>query len=153
MTRPIRLAARALILIDERVLLVNAFRGSGGNLWCLPGGGCEPGQSAPENLAREVLEETGLAIKVGDLAGVREFYNSDDGFHQLDLFFHANALGGVPEEWTDPEGVVHARRLFSRAELSGIPHAPRNIAELAFDVPVASYHGLVPMVRRAELEA
>ncbi|MEM6663026.1 MAG: NUDIX domain-containing protein [Pseudomonadota bacterium] len=149
--RPIRLAARALIVIDGRVLLVNAYPGPGPNLWCLPGGGCEPGQSTPENLAREVMEETGLAVEVGALAGVSEFHNPDSGFHQVDLFFHARAAGDLPADWTDPEGVVHARRLASRDDLAGLPHAPKTLAEMAFEAPPAAYHGLRRMVRRADL--
>ena len=49
-----RLAARALILHQDRLLLVNAYPGARLGLWCAPGGGCEAGQSLPENLAREV---------------------------------------------------------------------------------------------------
>jgi 8-oxo-dGTP pyrophosphatase MutT (NUDIX family) len=82
-----RLAARALILHQDRLLLVNAYPGARLGLWCAPGGGCEAGQSLPENLAREVHEETGLRITVGPPALVNEFHDPDSGFHQIDLFF------------------------------------------------------------------
>jgi 8-oxo-dGTP pyrophosphatase MutT (NUDIX family) len=52
-----RLAARALILHEDRLLLVNAYPGAHLGLWCAPGGGCEAGQSLPENLAREVMRK------------------------------------------------------------------------------------------------
>ena len=45
-----RLAVRALILSDDRLLLVNAYAGGRSDLWCAPGGGCEAGQSLPDNL-------------------------------------------------------------------------------------------------------
>ena len=59
-----RLAVRALILHEDRLLLVNAYPGARLGLWCAPGGGCETGQSLPENLAREVMEETGVRVHV-----------------------------------------------------------------------------------------
>ena len=50
-----------------RVLLT---RRTDNNRWCLPGGRQEPGESVSEACAREVLEETGLAVDIGRLAGV-----------------------------------------------------------------------------------
>ena len=40
-----RIAVRALILHQDRLLLVNAYPGARLDLWCAPGGGCEAGQS------------------------------------------------------------------------------------------------------------
>ena len=51
LARP-RLAVRAAILHSGRLLVVNAYPGQRSDLWCLPGGGVEPGQSLPENLIR-----------------------------------------------------------------------------------------------------
>lgn len=47
--------------------------------------------------------------------------------------------------------VVHLRRLATRAELADLPHAPKNLAEMAFDALAPDYHGLRRMVRRADL--
>ncbi len=115
-----RLAARALILHEDRLLLVNAYPGARLGLWCAPGGGCEAGQSLPENLMREVREETGLTIAVGPPALVNEFHDPGTGFHQIDLFFRCTLVAGrLDPAWTDPEGVVTERRFFARAELEG----------------------------------
>lgn len=146
--RPIRLAARALILIGGKVLLVNAYRNPNRVLMCTPGGGVEPGEAMPDALCREVLEETGLTIRPGALAGVREFHDPGGDFHQMEVFFHAETDQDLPETWTDPAGVVVQCRLVSREDLPSIPHEPMNLAELAFDRPPAAYHGLVP--RRIE---
>jgi 8-oxo-dGTP diphosphatase len=140
--RPVRVAARALILIDGRVLLVNAYPGFQKQLWCAPGGGCTPGEPMTETLRREVWEETGLEIRPGALAGVSEFHNPVEGFHQVDLFFHTSVTGQVDPDWRDPEGVVSRRHLAAQDELTRMRHKPDHLAAMAFDAGPALYHGL-----------
>ncbi len=114
-----RLAARALILLEDRVLLVNAYPGGMSDLWCAPGGGVEAGASLLENLAREVMEETGLTVSVGEPALVNEFHDPRTGFHQVDVFFRCTVTKGtVTSQWRDPEGVVTERAFFSREDLA-----------------------------------
>ena len=128
-----RLAVRALILIEDRLLLVNAYSGGTSDLWCAPGGGVEPGASLPENLAREVMEECGLTVAVEEPALVNEFHDPKSGFHQVDLFFRCRVTaGGLDPAWVDPESVVTERRLFSRAEMATIRFKPDSLAEAAW---------------------
>ena len=116
--RPTRLATRALILHEDRLLLVNAYPGGRSDLWCAPGGGVESGSSLPTNLAREVHEETGLTVSVGAPALINEFHDPVTGFHQVDLFFRCTITAGtIDPAWRDPEGVVTRRRFFTRADL------------------------------------
>ncbi len=113
-----RLAARAVILHDDRLLLVNAWPGGRSDLWCAPGGGAEAGQSLPDTLIREVHEETGLAVTVGAPCLINEFHDPASGFHQVDLFFRCTiASGTLSDDWRDPEGVVSDRRFFARSDL------------------------------------
>ena len=113
-----RLATRALILHQDRLLLVNAYPGGRSDLWCAPGGGVEPGTSLPANLRREVLEETGLTVEVGTPALINEFHDPASGFHQVDIFFRCTITDGVLNPaWRDPEGVVTDRHFFARADL------------------------------------
>ena len=130
-----RLAARALILDEDRLLLVNAYPGGKSDLWCAPGGGAESGASLPDNLAREVLEECGLEIAVGAPALINEFHDPRSGFHQVDLFFRCTITGGqLDPAWKDPEGVVTTRRFFSRADLDQgrIRAKPDSLAQAAW---------------------
>jgi len=113
-----RLAVRALILHQDRLLLVNAFPGGRSDLWCAPGGGVRRGTSLPTNLIREVQEETGLTIAVGPPALVNEFHDPASSFHQVEVFFRCTITQGTLDPaWQDPEGVVTDRRFFTRAEL------------------------------------
>lgn len=130
-----RLAARALILQDDRLLLVNAYPGGRSDLWCAPGGGTESGASLPENLAREVHEETGLLVAVGEPALINEFHDPRTGFHQVDIFFRCTLTGGhLSPDWRDPERVVTERRFFSRhaLELGQIRFKPDSLPTAAW---------------------
>ena len=128
-----RLAVRALILHEDRLLLVNAWPGGISDLWAAPGGGVEPGASLPENLARDVHEETGLAVAVGVPALVNEFHDPESGYHQVEVFFRCTITGGrLDPGWTDPEAVVTERRFFARDEMAGIRFKPDSLARVAW---------------------
>ncbi|MGH2719685.1 MAG: NUDIX hydrolase, partial [Actinomycetota bacterium] len=77
------------------------------DLWALPGGGHEPGESIEDTVVREVAEETGIVVEVLDLIGVytdpRHVMAYDDGEvrQQFSLCFHARPVGG--ELQTSPE--------------------------------------------------
>jgi 8-oxo-dGTP diphosphatase len=141
-----RLAVRALILQENRLLLVNAYPGLKSDLWCAPGGGAEPGQSLPDNLAREVHEETGLEIAVGDPALVNEFHDPATGYHQVDIYFRCTALGPMPDSWTDPEGIVTERRFVARAEMSRLRFKPDSLPAAAWGEGIL-YDPLEPIVK------
>jgi len=128
-----RLAVRAVIVSGGRLLLVNAYPGQESDLWCAPGGGVERGQSLGENLAREVREETGLAIRTGRLLGIEEFADPVSGFHQVEILFRAS-LAGSPASavLADPEGVVNRLRWVGRDEIGGLRVKPDSLPRLAF---------------------
>jgi 8-oxo-dGTP diphosphatase len=66
-----RVAAYAVILREDRILLTRLSPSvSHSELWTLPGGGLDHGESPRDAVVREVHEETGLRAEVGDTARV-----------------------------------------------------------------------------------
>lgn len=82
MTESVLVGVGAVVVDDERLLLVQRSAPPGQGLWAVPGGRVERGETLQEATAREVLEETGLVVEVGDVAWV------------------GDAIGpGAPPEW------------------------------------------------------
>jgi 8-oxo-dGTP diphosphatase len=128
-----RLAARAIIIHNDRLLLVNAYPKHHLGLWCAPGGGVERGSSIPDNLIREVFEETGLTITVGELALINEFHDPKSGFHQVDLIFRCTLVKGqIDPDWKDIAGVVSKRKWASAAEMTRLVVKPSTLSDVAF---------------------
>jgi 8-oxo-dGTP diphosphatase len=137
--RSIRLAARAVLVHEDRLLLVNAWPASkGSDLWCAPGGGAQAHSSLPENLAREVFEETGLRVAVGAPCLINEFHAPRRQWHQVEVFFRCTLLEGVlSDDWKDPEGIVTSRRWVSRAQMAEINVKPHALEAVAWQDPGA----------------
>lgn len=77
----------AILLCGSEVLL--SRRPAGGHLtghWELPGGKVEPGESAEECLARELLEECGIEAQVGVLFGESTYRYLHATIHLLAFF-------------------------------------------------------------------
>ena len=143
----IRLAVRALILDAGRLLVVNAYPGGTSDLWCAPGGGADAHMSLPDNLVREIREETGLTVSVGDPALVNEFHDPAAGFHQVDVYFRCRIVSGrLDEAWRDPEGIVTHRRFVTRDELAGLRHKPDSLGAAAWDEGAPLYDPLEPLM-------
>ena len=146
--RPPRLAVRGIVMREGRLLLVNAWKGKD-HIWCAPGGGVEPHSSLPDNLAREIHEETGLTVRVGAPCLVNEFHAPDHDFHQVDVYFRCTLIAGDPEgDWTDPEGIVSMRRWVTREEMAALTVKPDSLAAVAWKDPGApAYDPLEPILR------
>jgi 8-oxo-dGTP diphosphatase len=144
-----RIAVRAIILHENRLLLVNAYPGQQSDLWCAPGGGVEPGQSLPDNLIREVAEETGLTVTVGEPCLVNEFHDPDSTFHQVDIYFRCRIEGGavMSDGWEDPEGIVNRRLWAAREDMAALRFKPDSLPQVAWSEGGILYDPLEPIVR------
>ena len=88
----------AVIVKDNKVLLIKRAGEPGRGLWSIPGGLVELGEKIKDAVRREVKEETGLDVKVDELANVTEIITKDEKgrikFHYVIIDFFATPLGG-----------------------------------------------------------
>jgi mutator protein MutT len=89
-----RVGLGAVVVRDGNILLIRRGRPPYAGLWSLPGGKLNMGETIAEALRREVSEETGLLIEVGDLAGIVESIDPEGRFHFVILDYFATVRGG-----------------------------------------------------------
>lgn len=101
MNAELRVAAYAVCVRDEKVLLARWVARDGAKRWTLPGGGLEHGEDPLDTVVREVDEETGYAIEPVQLLGldsIRRRYprrlGSFADFQGLRIVYEAQVVGG-----------------------------------------------------------
>jgi len=94
------LAVIVAVIQDDKVLLTKR---EDFEVWCLPGGGVEEGESLAEAGIREVKEETGLDVELTRLVGV--YSRMGGGMHDVHaVLYAARPIGG--ELRTQPNEVI-----------------------------------------------
>lgn len=117
--------AASAVIADEdgRILLA---RRSDNDLWTIPGGAMEPGETIADAAVREVHEETGLDVEVDRLVGIysnpRHVIEYSDGEvrQQFSVCFACKRIGGdlaVSDETTEVG-------FFPPAEIDGMDMHP-----------------------------
>lgn len=84
------LGVGAVVLLDGSLLMVQRAHDPGAGMWSIPGGRVEAGEYLVHAVHREVLEETGLAVEVGDLLGIHEVIGPA---HYVVLDYSAEVIG------------------------------------------------------------
>jgi len=76
------LTVKAILLNDENkiLLLKRSKKSSNPGKWDLPGGILEKNETLAEALSREIREETGLEIEIGEILGTAEFSKESEQF-------------------------------------------------------------------------
>ena len=109
---------RAVIIHDGKMLVV---RHPKANFLTLPGGHLEWGEDVKESLSREIIEELGIAPKIGRLLYINNFVDSRNK-QSVEFFFeilnsheyknienitrtHAHEIAEMP--WIDPKNTLN----------------------------------------------
>ncbi|MFE3202879.1 NUDIX hydrolase [Embleya sp. NPDC059237] len=106
------------VVMDERGRLLMIHR-TDNDLWAIPGGGHDIGESIAETVIREVREETGIDVEVTDFVGTYTdpghvmAYDDGEVRQQFSLCFRARPVGGVLRtsseskevRWVDPQAL------------------------------------------------
>ena len=135
------MAVGAVILDDDRVLLVQRGQEPLKGAWSLPGGVVEVGETLDAALAREVLEETGLSVEVGPLVEVLDRVQFDA---EGRVEYHYVIIDYLCRAWTDrvaPGSDASAARWVPLADLGAYRVSGKAVAvirkalELARNTP------------------
>ncbi len=102
------LVAAAVVERDGCFLVTRRLPGTHlEGLWEFPGGKCHPGESAEDCLRREILEELGAEINVGDLLSATTHHYPDRSvelrFFRVELRVEARPLLGQEIRWVRRE--------------------------------------------------
>ncbi len=121
--RPI-VSAGAVIIEDERVLLVRRATEPLQGEWSVPGGAVELGETLRAAAAREAREECGLTVRATDVLGVYDSIFPDASgkpqFHYVLIDFLCRVTGGELRA----SGDAADARWFAREELIALNLRP-----------------------------
>lgn len=129
-----RVGVGAVILHEDKVLLVRRGKSPSFGKWSLPGGLVELGETTAEAIAREIIEECGIKIRVVDVAGVITRVVRDDDSR---IRYHYVLVDYLA--YPDSTDVV-----------AGSDAAEARWFEIERVVELDTTQGLLDMIRRAE---
>ena len=111
------------VVFNERneILLIRRGKEPHYGSWMVPGGSLEWGETLEEGAAREVLEETGVTVRIDAFVEVVEVVSAgDDGFHFVIADYAATAIEGHPVAGSD----ALAAEWMSQAAIDALDLAP-----------------------------
>lgn len=129
----IRVSSRGIV-IDNGKILLNEF--GGGKYYNIPGGGIEPGETVKQAVAREILEESGLKVTVGELIYAVEYEPNNCNFiygkkPQISLVFRCFLNGddkikppSIPDIDPDNPEVTSEAKWVQISDLENINYVP-----------------------------
>jgi ADP-ribose pyrophosphatase YjhB (NUDIX family) len=110
-----KVAVMGLVVQQNRILLVQRAIEPGKGLWALPGGYMDAGEMPDEALRREVMEETGVTVHVGELLGMFGMDTPEGERVGVVMAFAAQVADGESGRLTVGADVAEARWFDSHA--------------------------------------
>ena len=101
--KEIVVGVRAIIIQEDKVLLVQQTNKAGRIIHLLPGGGVHNNENLNSAVIREVKEETGLDVRPIDIRYIREMLSFSKITYEF--IFSADIIGGRLKLGHDPEQV------------------------------------------------
>lgn len=108
-----------VIIEDRHALLIRRGSEPLRGQWSIPGGTLELGETLEEGVARELLEETGVQVRVLDLIEVFDRIFNANGiiaknerkpkYHYVIVDYLCERIGGEPRAGSDVTDVIFAR--------------------------------------------
>ena len=102
----------AVVIAQGRIVLVKRAHDPLKGEWNLPGGGVELGETLQEACSREVLEETGLEVRVGSVIEVFDRITRDTGgqveYHFVLVDYLCRVVGGTMRAGSDASEIALA---------------------------------------------
>ena len=102
-----RIGVGGITIHEGRVLLVKRGAAPNRGQWAIPGGTLQLGETLQECVAREILEETGVTIKVGDCVYVFDYLERDEAgkvkYHFVVVDYIGKYISGEPKGGDDAE--------------------------------------------------
>lgn len=83
------MTVRGIVFKDGKLLaqqLTADHHGVQRDFWCTPGGGLDENEAILDGLKREMIEETGIAPKIGRLLFIQQFFDGE--YEQVEFFFN-----------------------------------------------------------------
>jgi ADP-ribose pyrophosphatase YjhB (NUDIX family) len=108
---------------DGQVLLLRHRLWSAEGQWGFPSGFAQRGESFQETIVREVREETGLKVRVGQLLELRSGFR-----YRVEVYYEAALAGGVDGLVLDEREILEARLFPLNALPAGMPSLHRELA-------------------------
>ena len=115
-----RVAVGAVVFREDRVLLIRRGQAPSKNLWAIPGGSVEIGETLQQAAEREILEETGIRIRAARPIYIFDVIERDESesirFHYVIIDLSAEYVSG---ELSAGDDAVEARWV-SAEEINGL---------------------------------
>lgn len=86
----------AILIIENQQILAMQYNYGSQEVYNLPGGNLELGEHLSDALAREMQEELGIEVSVGEMILVGEVYFEERKKHTLHLLFEGIITAGIP---------------------------------------------------------